>query len=87
MPRICKQLTDQEIASIQTNPPVLLNTFQTAALLEKSIRTIREWFNEDDFPVMRGNKPNAEKYVLRDDLYNWMKGQAQKHKQQVTLTT
>ena len=86
MARTRKQLTEQEIADIQMNPPVLLNTFQTAALLSKSVRTIREWFKEDDFPLQRGYDNNSEMYVLRDELFNWMKEQAKKHKQQVTLT-
>jgi hypothetical protein len=73
MPRPSKQLTLKEAEILRLNPPAVLNTYKASALLEKSIRTIREWFNEDDFPVMRGNKPNAEKYVLRDELFEWMK--------------
>jgi len=73
MPRPSKQLTPEEARDIRLNPPPVLNTYKASALLEKSIRTIREWFNEDDFPVMRGNKRNAEKYVLRDELFEWMK--------------
>jgi phage terminase Nu1 subunit (DNA packaging protein) len=86
MARTRKQLTEQEIASIKQNPPFLMNTFQTAALLGKSVRTIREWFHEDGFPLQRGYENGSEMYVLRDDLFNWMKDQAKKHKQQVTLT-
>ena len=55
MARKAKQLTEQEIASIQINPPYLLNTFQAAAFLGKSVRTVREMFHEDGFPIKRGS--------------------------------
>jgi hypothetical protein len=74
MARTSKQLTEQEIASIQINPPYLLNTFQAAAFLGKSVRTVREMFHEDGFPIKRGSSPNSEMYVLRDDLLTYMDG-------------
>ena len=74
MARKAKQLTEQEIASIQINPPFLLNTFQAAAFLGKSVRTVREMFHEDGFPIKRGSSPNSEMYVLRDDLLTYMDG-------------
>ena len=86
MARKAKQLTEQEIASIQINPPYLLNTFQAAAFLGKSVRTVREMFQEDGFPRMRASAPNSEMSVLRDDLILWMKEQATKHNQPVELT-
>ena len=86
MAKTRKQLSEQEIAEIKVNPPYLLNTYQTAAVLSKSVRTVREWFKEEGFPVQRGSNNNSEMYVLRDDLFNWMKEQANKHKQTVTLT-
>ena len=86
MARKAKQLTEQEIASIQINPPYLLNTFQAAAFLGKSVRTVREMFQEDGFPRLRASAPGSELAVLRDDLIVWMKEQATKHNQQVALT-
>lgn len=74
MARKAKQLTEQEIASIQINPPYLLNTFQAAAFLGKSVRTIREMFHEDGFPIKRGSGRHSEMYVLRDDLLTYMDG-------------
>ena len=74
MARIAKQLTEQEIASIQLNPPFLLNTFQASALLGKSVRTVRDMFKEDGFPIKRGKTTNSEMYVLRDDLLTYMDG-------------
>lgn len=74
MARKAKQLTEQEIASIQLNPPFLLNTFQASALLGKSVRTVRDMFKEDGFPIKRGKATNSEMYVLRDDLLTYMDG-------------
>ena len=72
MARKAKQLTEEEINAIQLNPPYLLNTYQAAAFLGKSIRLIREWFKEDGFPIKSGPKSRSEMYVLRDDLMDWM---------------
>ena len=74
MARTSKQLTEQEIASIKQNPPFLMNTFEAAAFLGKSVRTVREMFHEEGFPIKRGSSRNSEMYVLRDDLLTYMDG-------------
>ena len=74
MSRKAKALSNEEIDSIRLNPPLLLNTFQAAALLGKSVRTVREMFHEDGFPMKRGASANSEMYVLRDDLFTYMDG-------------
>lgn len=74
MARKAKQLSEQEAANIRVNPPCILNTFQTAALLSKSVRSVREMFNEEGFPLKRGKSANSEMYVLRDDLFTYMDG-------------
>ena len=76
MARKAKQLTEQEIASIKQNPPFLMNTFEAAAFLGKSVRTVREMFQEDGFPRLRASAPGSELAVLRDELILWMKGNA-----------
>lgn len=72
MARISKQLSEEQIASVRSNPPHLMNTFEAAAYVSKSVKVMREWMQDKDFPVKRGNSPNSEKYVLRDDLLEWM---------------
>ena len=74
MAKKAKALSNEEIVSIRFNPPFLLNTFQAAALLGKSVRTVREMFHEDGFPMKRGASANSEMYVLRDDLLTYMDG-------------
>lgn len=74
MAKKAKALSNEEIVSIRFNPPFLLNTFQAAALLGKSVRTVREMFHEDGFPMKRGASANSEMYVLRDDLFTYMDG-------------
>ena len=72
MARISKQLSDEEIKEVRVNPPYLMNTFQAAAYVSKSVKVMREWMQDKDFPVLRGNSPNSEKSVLRDELIAWM---------------
>ncbi|MDC3282753.1 hypothetical protein OAU80_01635 [Opitutales bacterium] len=72
MARISKQLSDEEIKEVRVNPPYLMNTFQAAAFVSKSVKVMREWMQDNDFPVLRGNSPNSEKSVLRDELIAWM---------------
>ena len=72
MARISKQLSDEEKKEVRINPPHLMNTFQAAAYVSKSVKVMREWMQDKDFPVLRGNTPNSEKYVLRDDLLEWL---------------
>jgi hypothetical protein len=72
MARISKQLSDEEIKEVRVNPPYLMNTFQAAAFVSKSVKVMREWMQDKEFPVKRGNTPNSEKYVLRDDLLEWL---------------
>lgn len=74
MARKAKKLSEEQEASIRRDPPYILNTFQTSALLGKSVRSVREMFKEDGFPLMRGTSPNSEMSVLRDDLVTYMKG-------------
>jgi hypothetical protein len=74
MARKDKSLSEAEAKEVRLNPPYILNTFKTAALLEKSVRSVREMFNQDGFPLMRGTSPNSEMSVLRDDLVIWLKG-------------
>ena len=72
MARISKKLSDEEIKEVRVNPPYLMNTFQAAAFVSKSVKVMREWMQDKEFPVKRGNTPNSEKYVLRDDLLEWL---------------
>ena len=72
MARISKQLSDEEKKEVRVNPPYLMNTFQAAAFVSKSVKVMREWMQDKEFPVKRGNTPNSEKYVLRDDLLEWL---------------
>ena len=72
MARISKQLSEEQIASVRSNPPYLMNTFEAGAFVGKSVKVIREWMQDKDFPVLRGNSPNSEKSVLRDELIAWM---------------
>lgn len=72
MGRPRKSLTQEEIKEIRSNPPFLLSTASVAALVGQSQRTVREWFQDRDFPLLQGNKSNAEKFVKRDDLIDWM---------------
>ena len=74
MAKISKALTDEEKKQVRLNPPYILNTHQAAAFLTKSVRTVREMFQEEGFPLMRGSAVNSEMSVLRDDLIVWMKG-------------
>jgi len=74
MAKKAKALSNEEIVSIRFNPPFLLNTFQAAALLGKSVRTVREMFHEDGFPMKRGASAKSEMYVVRDDLLTYMDG-------------
>ena len=74
MARKNKQLSEEQVASIRRDPPYLLNTFETSALLGKSVRSVREMFHEDGFPIKRGKSANSEMYVLRDDLLTYMHG-------------
>jgi hypothetical protein len=72
MARLSKQLSDEEKKEVRMNPPHLMNTFQAAAYVSKSVKVMREWMQDKDFPVLRGNSPNSEKSVLRDELIAWM---------------
>ena len=72
MARISKQLSDEEKKEVRVNPPYLMNTFQAAAFVSKSVKVMREWMQDKEFPVKRGNTPNSEKNVLRDDLLEWL---------------
>ena len=72
MARISKQLSDEEKKEVRMNPPHMMNTFQAAAYVSKSVKVMREWMQDKEFPVKRGNTPNSEKYVLRDDLLEWL---------------
>ena len=51
MARISKQLSDEEIKEVRVNPPYLMNTFQAAAFVSKSVKVMREWMQDKEFPV------------------------------------
>jgi len=74
MARQNKSLSEAEAKEVRLNPPYILNTFQAAALLGKSVRTVREMFHEDGFPMKRGASAKSEMYVVRDDLLTYMDG-------------
>jgi|11_taG_2_1085331.scaffolds.fasta_scaffold02945_2 hypothetical protein len=80
MGRPRKSISKEEAAEIRNNPPYLLNTHHVSALVGQSVRTVREWFQDSDFPLKQGHRANSEKYVLRDDLFAWMDRQGREYR-------
>ena len=72
MSRKSKRLTEEQKEQVRLNPPFMLNSFEAAALTNKSVKVVRDWMNEPDFPLLRGPAKNSEMYVLRDKLVEWM---------------
>ena len=72
MSRKSKRLTEEQKEQVRLNPPFMLNSFEVAALTNKSVKAVREWMNEPDFPLLRGPAKNSEMHVLRDKLVEWM---------------
>jgi hypothetical protein len=72
MARPSRKLTPEEIRSVQTNPPKVMNTAQAGAYIGSTARTITELIRKDKtFPAKRLSR-GGEWKILLVELDEWL---------------
>jgi hypothetical protein len=80
MPRPSRKLTKEEIASVRTNPPKVMNSTQAGAYIGFSARTVGDLIRTDKtFPAKRFRRLGEWK-ILLVELDAWLSAQTRQPK-------